>query len=206
MENRQARPLIVGVVALVAVSLSQLAWAELAPRLITDPKPAGLLVSLDTPQSESGSLQLTVKNHSTVLLIVDGTRSSFTTPDGQLHQLSAGISGDFTAPLLPGGAVSGVLSGLGALQAGNQLKVRLVWTLGAVVGSATWVWEMEGAPATTPETPSQAASPPTQGNAEVSQPATTGSAGSDYLIGLTAIVAGLVLLVVLGWGLWSLLS
>ena len=206
MKNLHARPLALGLVVLLTLLLSQVVLAELAPRAVADPKPAGLVVSLDSVAPDAGTAQLTVKNHSTVLLAVDGTRSSFITPDGQIHQLSSSLSKDFTAPLLPGESASGTLGNLGALQNGSQLKVRLVWTLGAVVGSATWVWQMEDAStADLVETPAPTPAPvPTP--AGTSQSSSTESANSDYVIGLIAVVAGLVVLALLGWGLWSLLS
>ena len=209
MKSLHARPLALGVVALLLVLFSQVALAELTPRAVVDPKPAGLVVSLGSVAPDAGTAELTVQNHSTVLLTVDGTRSSFITPDGQIHQLSSGISSDFTTPLLPEGSASGTLGNLGALQSGSRLEVRLVWTLGAVVGSATWVWQMEDASAA-PQTSSATSTPttlaPATAQTGTSPSGPAAGADSDYVIGLVAVVAGLVVLALLGWGLWSLLS
>ncbi len=208
MENRLARSLALGLAVSLALFFSHVVSGELVPRLVVDPKPAGLFVSLDSVASESGTARLIVTNHSTVLLSVDGARSSFITPDGQVHQLSSRVSNDFTNPLLPGESASGTLGGLGALESGSRLEVRLVWTLGAVVGSATWAWKMEDASTpVAPQTPAPVpSSTSTPAQAGTSQAGATESANSDSLIGLVAIAAGLVILALLGWGLWSLLS
>jgi hypothetical protein len=90
------------------------------------------------------------------------------------------------------------------VQSGDRLKVFLAWTLGAVVGSGTWAWEIAEGAAPAPK-PTDAPAP-TSAAASATPTTVSESTGSDYVIGLVGVAVGLVLLALLGWGLWSLVS
>jgi hypothetical protein len=211
MKTPYPRRLAIAAGIFSVVLLSQVATAELVVRLVEDPKPAGLYVSVDNFTFEGNvlaTMRLTVGNDSTNLLTIDAGRSSFITPAGEALPLSVIVGSDFATTLLPGEDTSDTIDVLATLQSGDQLKVALVWTLGALVGSATWVWETADAAA---ETPAQQltvapgrASQPTAAPAAASQPAAAEDAGGDFLVGVVGLALGLALLGLLVWGLWSL--
>jgi hypothetical protein len=195
--------------ALLAFALSSHAlMGQLTARLVESPQSTALVVSLDSvtvDQNALSTISLSVRNESTNLLTLDGLRSSIVIPDGSAYPLSAFTQSNLGAAILPGGSASGTFGVLAPLQAGDRLKLPLSWTLGAVVGSGTWTWEIAEAVAPASElataagtTPAPAAATPVQTIAE--------GTGSDYTIGLVGLGVGLVLLALLGWGLWSLVS
>jgi hypothetical protein len=211
MKTPYPRRLAIAAGIFSVVLLSQVATAELVVRLVEDPKPTGLYVSADNFTFEGNvltTMRLTVGNDSTNLLTIDATRSSFTTPVGEAVPLSVIVGRDFATTLLPGENTSDAIDVLATLQSGDQLKVALVWTLGALVGSATWVWETSDAAAETPAQQLTVApggdSQPTATPAAASQPATAEDAGGDFLVGVVGLALGLALLGLLVWGLWSL--
>jgi hypothetical protein len=181
--------------------LSELVIGELTARLVVDPKPAGLHVNADYVTFDGsvlGTIDLTVENASTNLLTIDATRSTFTTPDGEARQLSTVVGSDFTMALLPGESASGAISAHVAVQSGDQLKLSLVWTLGAVVGTATWTWEIADAAPTGPQ--------PNAVPAASSEPTVSEGAGGVNVVGVIGLALGVLLVALLGWGLWSLVS
>jgi len=190
--------------AVVAMSAS----AEPVLRSVEDPMPAGLEVSASALVWEGNvlsSMHLVIGNDSTNVLTIDLARSSFVPPDGEPHPLTTYVSADFAATLLPGEGTSDEIDLLEAFEIGDQLKLYLVWTLGADVDSAVWVWGVaapvaEPAPQKTSAAPAKTAQAPT---ANPPQPAADGGAVSDFLIGLAVVAVGLVVLGVLVWILWA---
>jgi hypothetical protein len=84
------------------------------------------------------------------------------------------------------------------------LDLFLAWTLGAVVGIGTWTWDIAEAAAPAPQP--TVAPAPTPAAVSATQPTVSADTSSDYVIGLVGVALGLVLLALLGWGLWSLVS
>jgi hypothetical protein len=153
-------------------------------------------------------MRLFVGNDSTNVLTIDAARSSFIPPAGEPLPLSAIVGREFAITLLPGENTSDTIDVLVTLQSGDQLKIALVWTLGAVVGSGTWVWETADAAADVPAQqlavePGRT-SQPTAAPAAASPPAAAENAGSDFLVGVVGLALGVALLGLLVWGLWSL--
>ncbi len=194
--------------ALVAVLFSSQALVgEATARLVESPTPSALYVNMDSVTVDGDGLStigLSVRNDSTNLLALDVARSSLLFPGGNAYPLSAFAQSGFGATLLPGNSASGTIGVSVPLLAGDRVELFLAWTLGAVVGSGTWTWEIAeaaapasgptAAPATTPAAISAAQTAPPEGT------------GNDYVTGLVGLALGLVLLALLGWGLWSLVS
>jgi hypothetical protein len=135
-------------------------------------------------------------------LAIDVSRSALLLPDGTAYPLSAFVKSDFGATLLPGNSASGTIGVSAPVQSGDRLKLFLAWTLGAVVGSGTWTWEIAEAAAPAPQP--TVAPAPAHAAASATQPPVSADTSSDYVIGLVGVALGLVLLALLGWGLWSL--
>jgi hypothetical protein len=213
MKKPHPHHLVVVLSLLTTVLFSQALVGQLTARLVESPQLPAPVVSLDSVTVDENALStivLSVRNESTNLLTLDGTRSSFVIPDGTAYPLSAFTQSNLGTAILPGGFASGTIGVLFPLQVGHRLKVSLAWTLGALVGSGTWTWEIAtaAAPSSEPAAAVSTASP----TPSTPAPAATSSApttaheggGSDYIIGLAAVALGLVLLALIAWGLWSL--
>jgi hypothetical protein len=189
--------------------LPHAAAGQLTARLVTDPKTVGLHVTIDSVTFSGDSLasiDLILANDSSNLLTLDAARSSFIGPDGDARQLVSVIDSGFAPTLLPGTATACTLRAPVAVQTGDVVKVFLAWTRGAVSESATWVLEIaDAAPPVPPTTAVHAtpAQPATPSSAPAPAPAPQDTSG-DSLLGGVALLLGLALVVLLGWGLWTL--
>jgi hypothetical protein len=203
---------VLGLVILAALFLPQSATAELTARLMTDPKPVGPDVRVDGFLFEGGSLataRLALKNASTNLLTIDGARSTLAAAGGEARPLGTLLGTEFVTSLLPGAQTSDTLDILAPVQAGDRLTLHLVWTLGAIVSSATWVWEIADtsasaapvAPQATPAEPARSSQPAAPTTAPVTA---ADNGGSDTLLGLIGLMAGLALIGLVAWGIWAL--
>jgi len=183
---------------------------QLTTRLVESPQASALHVNLDSVTADESALStigLSVRNDSTNLLTLDVARSALLLPDGNAYPLSAFAGGDFGTALLPGGFASGTIGVAAPLQTGSRLELFLAWTLGAVVESGTWMWEVvEAAPASGPAAATTAAPARAPAAAAATQPTAAEDTSSDYVIGVVGLALGVLLVVLLGWGLWSLLS
>jgi hypothetical protein len=153
--------------------------------------------------------RLAVRNLSNNLLTIDGARSFLIAGAGEVRSLATLVGGDFSMALLPGKGTADTMDVLAPLAAGDQLKLHLVWTLGAIVSSATWVWDIldssaiEAAPAArTPPTAPAAAAP--AAHLSASTAAASHDAGDDFIIGLIGVALVLAVLGLVVWGFWSL--
>jgi hypothetical protein len=205
MKKRHPRCLVIAFALLLVLFSSLALMAELTARLVESPESSALYVNLDSVTVDGNALStisLSVRNDSTNLLAIDVSRSALLLPDGTAYPLSAFLKSDFGATLMPGNSASGTIGVSAPVQSGNRLDLFLAWTLGAVVGTGTWTWEIAEAAAPAPEPP--VAPAPTPAAASATQPTVPADTSSDYVIGLVGVALGLVLLVLLGWGLWSL--
>jgi len=195
--------------ALLSVLFSpQALVGEPTARLVESPEPSALYVNIDSVTVDGNTLStigLSVRNDSTNLLAIDVSRSALLLPDGTAYPLSAFVKSDLGATLLPGNSASGTIGVSAPVQSGDRLKLFLAWTLGAVVGSGTWTWEIAEAAAPAPQ-PTVAPAPTPAAASATQPPVSEGTSNSDYVIGLVGVALGLVLLALLGWGLWSLVS
>lgn len=221
MNVRHAWIVCLGLVLLVLSCAPAAPAAEWAARLIADPRPVGPDVALSSFVFEGSSLataDLAVRNASTNLLTIDGARSTVIVGAGDARPLGALLGSGFVTALLPGAQTSDTLDILAPVELGAQLKLHLVWTLGAIVNSATWVWEIvdPSAPAA-PVTPQPAPAKPVPAEPVPTQPApaepgspapdaapATDNAGSDVLLGLLGLLAGLALVGLIALGIWAL--
>jgi hypothetical protein len=207
MKKRHPRCLVIAFALLLVLFFSLALMGELPARLVESPESSALYVSLDsvtTDESAVSTISLSVRNDSTNVLALDITRSALLLADGTAYPLAAFAKSDLATALMPGNVASGTLGLSTSLQSGDQLKLFLAWTLGAVVGSGTWTWGIAEAAAAAPQPAAVRA--PTPARASATQPTVSESASSDYVIGLVGVALGLVLLALLGWGLWSLVS
>lgn len=195
--------------ALLSVLFSwQVLVGEPTARLVESPEPSALYVNMDSVTVDRDTLStigVSVRNDSTNLLAIDVSRSALLLPDGTAYPLSAFVKSDFGVALLPGNSASGTIAVSAPVQSGDRLKLFLAWTLGAVVGSGTWTWEIAEAAASAPQ-PAVAPAPTPVAASATQPPVSEGTSSSDYVIGLVGVALGLVLLALLGWGLWSLVS
>lgn len=197
---------------LVTLFLPQFAAAELVARLVTDPRPTGPAVTMSDFVFEGSSLataRFAVKNASTNLLSIDSARSSLTVSDGEARPLGALLGTEFVRSLLPGVQTSDTLDILTPVQVGDQMKLHLVWTLGAIVDSATWVWQIADpsappAPVAPPAAPPTTVKPAPPAPAPTTPTTTEAPVAADSLLGLIALVAGLAIVGLLAWGIWAL--
>jgi hypothetical protein len=67
-----------------------------------------------------------------------------------------------------------------------------------VVDTATWTWEIADTAPTGPE--------PNAAPAASSEPTVSEGAGGDSVVGVIGLALGVLLVALLGWGLWSLVS
>jgi hypothetical protein len=216
MNVRYSGLVLLGLV-LLAVSWAPVAQAaEWTARLTADPKPVGPDIAVSGFVFEGASLataDLVVRNTSTNLLTIDVARSTVIVGAGDARPLGTLLGSGFVAALLPGAQTSDTLDILAPVELGDQLTLHLVWTLGAIVNSATWVWEIvdPAAPAA-PVTPQPPPSRPVPAKPVPTQPApaapdatpATDSAGSGVLLGLLGLLAGLALVGLIAWGIWAL--
>ncbi len=210
------RGVVLSILLSCALVVSVPAVGQLSARLVEGPQPVGVSVRIDEFAFEGNaltSLRLTVANESANLLTIDTARSSFVSPDGEVRPLMAFLGSDFRAILLPGESTSGVLDALGVVQVGDEFRLGIVWTLGALVEAGAWTWRIVDA-----SVPQVAALPDSAAGAETPSgaDATAGSdapdagvsadvdGNGDYVLGLAGLALGLVLVALLGWGLWSL--
>ncbi len=216
MNVRYAWLVCLGLVLLVVSWAPAAQAAEWTARLTADPKPVGPDIAVSGFVFEGASLattDLVVRNASTNLLTMDLARSTVLVGAGDARPLGTLLGSGFVAALLPGAQTSDTLDILAPVELGDQLTLHLVWTLGAIVNSATWVWEIvdpsaPAAPVTPQPTPPGATKPaqpvPTQpAPAEPGSPATD-DAGSDVFLGLLGLLAGLALVGLIAWGIWAL--
>jgi hypothetical protein len=207
MNSSHLRRLATATAVLSVVLFAAMVNAAPVVRLVGDPKLAGLHVAASDLIWEGNvltSMRLAVANDSTNVLTIDPARSFIVSTDGEPQPLAALVRADFAKPLLPGEETSDEIDLLDAFQHGDRFKVSLVWTLGAIVDAAVWVWEVtdvagEASPQKTPPTPGEI-SPAT-----ASSSAADGASGNVFL-GVVAIVLGVALVGLLVWGLWSLLQ
>jgi hypothetical protein len=207
MKKRHPRCLVIAFALLLVLFSSLALMGELTARLVESPEPSALYVNLDSVTVDGSALStigLSVRNDSTNLLAIDVSRSALLLPDGTAYPLSAFVKSDFGATLLPGNSASGTIGVAAPVRSGDRVKLFLAWTLGALVGSGTWAWEVAEAAASAPQP--AVAPAPTPAAASATQPPVSESTSSDYVIGLVGVALGLVLLALLGWGLWSLVS
>jgi hypothetical protein len=207
MKKLHPHRVMVALALLVVALSSQTLVGELTARLVESPESSGLRVSVDSVAVDGNGLStigLSVRNDSTNVLGLDITRSALLLADGTAYPLAAFAKSDLATALMPGNSASGTLGVSAPVQSGDRLKLLLAWTLGAVVGSGTWTWEIAEAAAPAPQP--TAAPAPTPAAASATQPPVSADTSSDYIIGLVGVALGLVLLALLGWGLWSLVS
>jgi len=205
MKKRHPRCLVIAFALLLVLFSSLALMGELTARLVESPEPSALYVNIDSVTVGGNTLStigLSVRNDSTNLLALDVARSALLLPDGTSYPLAAFAKSDFGATLLPGNLASGTIGVSVPVQSGDRLELFLAWTLGAVVGSGTWTWEIAEAAAPAPQP--TVAPAPTPAAASATQPPVSADTSSDYVIGLVGVALGLVLLALLGWGLWSL--
>jgi hypothetical protein len=188
---------------------SQALMGELTTRLVESPELPALYVTVDSvtvDEDAVSTIGLSVRNDSTNLAAIDGARSSLLIPDGRGYPLSAFSGGGFGGTLMPGNSASGMLRVSVRMQVGDQLELFLAWTLGAAAGSGAWTWKVTEAAAPDAElTAAPTPAPEPAATSEIQPPAPESTA-SDYIVGLAGLATGLVLLILLGWGLWSLVS
>jgi hypothetical protein len=212
MKKPHPRRLVIALALLAVVFSSQALMAELTTRLVESPAPSAPQVNVDGTVFDGyvlSTVGLSVRNNSTNLLALDVARSALLLSDGKSYPLAAFAKSDFGATLLPGNLASGTIGVSVPVQTGDRLELFLAWTLGATVGSGTWMWEVvEAAPASGPAAATTAAPAraPAATAAAATQPTAAEGTSSDYVIGVVGLALGVLLLVLLGWGLWSLLS
>jgi hypothetical protein len=207
MKKPHPHRLLIAFALLAVLFSSQALMGEFATRLVEVPQSSGLYANVDSMAFDGNVLStigLSVRNDSTNLLALDVARSALLLPDGKAYPLVAFAKSDFGATLLPGNSASGTIGVSAPVQSGDRLELFLAWTLGAVVGSGTWTWEI--AEAAAPASGPTAAPATTPAVVSATQTTTPEGTGSDYVIGLVGLALGLVLLALLGWGVWSLVS
>lgn len=212
MNVRYAWLVCLGLVLLVVSWTPATHAAEWTARLIADPKPVGPDIAVSGFVFEGASLAtagLAVRNASTNLLTIDGARSTVIVGAGDARLLGTLLGSGFVTTLLPGAQTSDTIDILAPVELGDQLKLHLVWTLGAIVNSATWVWEIVdpsalAAPVTPQPAPPGATKPAQPGSPAPDATPTPTDAGSDVLLGLLGLLAGLALVGLIALGIWAL--
>ncbi len=204
----------------LAVALAILVFASLAAsadpilRPLEAPTPTGLKVTINDVVWEGtvlASLRLDVTNESTNVLLIDLARSSIAPAGAEVRPLAVFVGPEFVTTLMPTQVASGQIDLLQGFEIGAQLRLYLRWTLGAVVESASWIWEIaestsvssEPAPAATvtsapplaPAEPAETAAQPATQPADDSQ--------ANFFIGLAALVVVAAALGLLAWWLWG---